>query len=105
MSGDIDGKLSQAGRGEFSTGDRARGGQQVRRAESHLAGAQFGFCSARQASRSWKSMDRSEGQRGEQRLAKAGAEQRNDLLNLDNLLSRREDERGEAFPWILAQEA
>ena len=101
MSGNIDGKLVQAGRIEFPTGDRARGGQQVRRAKSHLTGTQLGFRRPRQARSSWKSMDWSEGRRGEQRLAKAGAQQRNDLLNLDDLFGRRENERGQAFPRVL----
>src|SRR6266478_8115179 len=105
MSGDIDGELVEAGRVELSTGDRARGSQQIRRAESHFAGSQLGFRSTRQARGSWKCMDRSERRRGEERLAEAGAQQRNDLLNLDNLLCRRENKRGEAFPWVLAQKA
>ena len=102
---EFDGQLADPVQIDFSFGDEARRFEQVRGTETHFAGAQFGFGGAREARGGREGEGGCVFGRGVNGIAEAFTEQPDDLTDLDDLFGGRQDERGEAFPRVLAQQA
>src|SRR5262249_38305866 len=78
--------------------------EQVRCAKTHLARAQLDFAELRQTFGWGESIGGRLWQRCPNWFAKTRAEQGDDLLNLHDLLRRRENEGRQALPRILPQQ-
>ncbi len=74
---------------QFATRNQLRRAKNVRRPETHFAGAQFGFGHCGQTLSRGKGPDRRAPRRNVERLAETLAEQPDDLLDLDDLLIGR----------------
>lgn len=77
---------------------------EVGRTESHFAGAQFGFGALTEAEGGGKGEGWWSAVRNGNSLTKLGAEQLDDLLDLNDLLGRRENKGRETFPGRLAEQ-
>src|ERR1043165_3815441 len=102
---DLDRQLTQANQIKLAARDGARGRQQVRGAEAHFADAQLGFGGSGQPGGRGEGVCGRLAGRHSQRVAVAFAEQQNDLLDLNDLLGGRKDERRQTFPRVLTQQA
>ena len=77
---------------QFTRSNATRGGEQAGRAKAHLAGAQFRFSRGCQAFNRRERTSEERAGRGEEWFTKPFAEQGDDLLNLNDLLGRGENE-------------